>query len=161
LSDAEISLEQIFIDALGDLQRATAILNSTLNTAMRLRPGEGNWIISLPDDDLILLDALCVRFGRCQDLIGPCLRALAFLESSSPKSYEAILVDMNNRGIIPSIDNWRLQRALRNEGVHVYLTDGEILSEYYAAIIEHGPDVASYAERIRSYAHCHFGIFER
>jgi hypothetical protein len=91
LSDAEISLEQIFIDALGDLQRATAILNSTLNTAMRLRPGEGNWIIPLPDDDLILLDALCVRFGRCQDLIGPCLRALAFLESSSPKNYETIL----------------------------------------------------------------------
>jgi len=111
LSNAEISLEQIFIDALGDLKLATAILNSTLNTAMRLSPGEGNWIISLPDDDLILL------------------------------------VDMNNRGIVPSIDNWRLQRAL--------------LSKYYAAIIEHGPDVASYAEHIRSYAHCHFGIFER
>jgi len=159
LSDPETSLGQILIDALSDLQRAAAILSSTLNAATRLRPVKGNWIISLSEEDLILLDALCVRFGRCQDLIGPCLRALAFLDSSSPKSYEAILINMNERGVVPSLDNWRLQRALRNEGVHVYLTDGEVLSEYYAAIIEHGPEVASYAVRIQSYAHNRFGLF--
>jgi hypothetical protein len=161
VSGPEASLRQIFIDALEDLQRATTILSSTLNKATRLQPGEGNWIISLPDEDLILLDALCVRFGRCQDLIGPCLRALAFLESSTPKNYDAILTTMNEHGIIPSLDNWRLQRALRNEGVHIYLTDGEILSEYYAAIIEHGPEVASYAERLRNYAQSRFRLFDR
>lgn len=160
MNEPEGSLKQIFIDALSDLQRATTILSSTLKIAARLQPGEGNWIFSLSDEDLILLDALCVRFGRCQDLIGPCLRALAFLESSTPKSYEAILATMNEQGIISSLDNWRLQRALRNEGVHVYLTDSEILSEYYAAIIEHGPDVASYAERLRNYAQTRFRVFE-
>jgi hypothetical protein len=67
---------------------------------------------------------------------------------------------MNEQGIISSLDNWRLQRALRNEGVHVYLTDSETLSEYYAAIIEHGPDVASYAERLRIYAQARFRVFE-
>jgi hypothetical protein len=160
LNEHEGSLKQIFIDALSDLQRATTILSSTLKIAARLQPREGNWIFSLSDEDLILLDALCVRFGRCQDLIGPCLRALAFLESSTPKSYEAILTTINEQGIISSLDNWRLQRALRNEGVHVYLTDSEILSEYYAAIIEHGPDVASYAERLRNYAQARFRVFE-
>jgi len=152
--------ERIFLDSYADLLRATRILKTTLDRAQQLPPPVGDgWCSNLSDDDLLLLDALCVRFSRCQDLIGPCLRSLAYLENPAPKNYDTILAVMHERGVINLLINWKLQRALRNEGVHIYLSNDESLIEFYAAILHHAVEVARYAEIIRDYAHKSHGFF--
>ncbi|WP_114417781.1 hypothetical protein [Marinospirillum perlucidum] len=83
-------------------------------------------------DNLIAeqLDAFVARFGRLQDTLGDKLlpQLLEFL--GEPKGAAIDNLDKAERfGWIESSENWLLSRQLRNQMIHEYIEDPEVLAD--------------------------------
>ncbi|WP_200238756.1 hypothetical protein [Thiohalocapsa halophila] len=79
----------------------------------------------LTSDRLRILDQLAYRFGKLQDTLG--LRVLpGILDLSEEPFLDATpfaqkLQRLERLGAIPSVDQWRLLRELRNQLAHEYI----------------------------------------
>jgi hypothetical protein len=79
----------------------------------------------LPGDLLKLLDQSAYRFGKLQDTLG--LRVLPGILDLSEEPFAestpfgAKLQRLERLGVIPSVDQWRTLRELRNQLAHEYV----------------------------------------
>jgi hypothetical protein len=79
----------------------------------------------LPSDTLRILDQLAYRFGKLQDTLG--LRVLPGILDLSQEPFAdgtpfaQKLQRLERLGAIPSVDQWRLLRELRNQLAHEYI----------------------------------------
>ncbi|WP_462321305.1 hypothetical protein [Halochromatium sp.] len=95
------------------------------------------------------LDALAVRYARCQDLLAPAMRALARmqLEPKADASFLALHALMQKQGIVTTTADWERQRSLRNAVGHEY-PDSETIADLLNSIHSETPAVLSIVERL-------------
>lgn len=76
------------------------------------------------------VEAFVSRFGRLQDTLGDKLLPL-FLKAAG--EHIGVAIDNLDRaerlGLLPSVDDWMTMRKLRNQMVHEYIEDPNILAE--------------------------------
>ncbi len=85
------------------------------------------------DDDPDLaerVEAFVSRFGRLQDTLGDKLLPL-FLKAAGEQVGVAIdnLDRAERLGLLPSVDDWMTMRRLRNQMVHEYIEDPQVLAD--------------------------------
>lgn len=95
------------------------------------------------------LDALAVRYARCQDLLAPAMRALARaqLEPKADASFLALHALMQKQGIVATTADWERQRSLRNAVGHEY-PDPETIADLLNGIHAETPAILSMVERL-------------
>jgi uncharacterized protein with HEPN domain len=104
-----------------------------LKTDMRLFTStiNANWVRQLEyDDDLAeRLDAFVSRFGCMQDTIGDkLLPALLIVLGEKPGAVIDNLDRAERLGFLRSADEWITMRQLRNQMIHEYIEDMEVLT---------------------------------
>lgn len=84
------------------------------------------------DDDPVLaerVEAFVSRFGRLQDTLGDKLVPLFLMAAGEHVGVAIDNLDRVERlGLMPSVDEWMTMRKLRNQMVHEYIEDPEILA---------------------------------
>ena len=139
------------------------VLNQTLQAlrqaASRLRATHGDLTAHFPltparlnamsQIDQERLDALAVRYARCQDLLAPAMRALARaqLEPKADASFLGLHALMQKQGIATTTADWERQRSLRNAVGHEY-PDTETIAELLNGIQADIPAILSMVERL-------------
>jgi len=141
-----------FRESLDLLGRATGNLRFTLERVSRFLPLDAATVQALAPEALERLDALEIRFARCQQMAGQAFKALALLESEPQSRFIDLLALMQKRGLIESIATWDAQRDLRNDIGHVYLPNHADFARFHNALAEAAPGVAAYAGRLAAYA---------
>lgn len=80
-------------------------------------------------DEAERVDAFVGRFGRLQDTLGDkLLPAYLIAEGESPGTALDRVDRAERLGLLPSADDWFAMRKLRNQMVHDYIEDPEILA---------------------------------
>jgi len=81
-------------------------------------------------DEAERVDAFLSRFGRLQDTLGDkLLPAYLAAEGERPSTAMERLDHAERLGLIPSADEWFTVRKLRNQMVHEYMEDPEVLAK--------------------------------
>lgn len=100
-------------------------------------------------DEAERVEAFVSRFGRLQDTLGDKLLPL-FLKAAGEQV--GIAVDNLDRaerfGLVPSVDDWLAMRKLRNQMVHEYIEDPEILASALQSGHEFVPTLRSVADNL-------------
>jgi hypothetical protein len=96
------------------------------------------------------IDAFVSRFGRLQDTLGDkVLPSLLKLLGERPGAFVDNLDRAERLGWIDSVDEWMSMRQLRNQMVHEYIEDLQILTDALNAAHDFVPNLLLCAERIR------------
>lgn len=95
-------------------------LGYTLARCQGVLPQDGG-LSAVPEDLLERLNALAVRFARCQELTGTLLRSEAILLGIQFDDYPKLLDTLRKHGLHLSIGEWQVLRELRNDVGHIYL----------------------------------------
>ncbi len=96
------------------------------------------------------IDAFVSRFGRLQDTLGDkVLPSLLKLLGERPGAFVDNLDRAERLGWIDSVDEWMSMRQLRNQMVHEYIEDLQILTDALNAAHDFVPSLLLCAERIR------------
>lgn len=113
-----------------DLARAvidqTEKLADSLRTAMGLlaplRPVTGERLARATDEETALIDAFALRFARLQDMLGQKVFRAALTADLAPipSSTIDLLGEVERRGILDSVERWKILRDLRNGMTHDY-----------------------------------------
>ncbi|HET7313244.1 MAG TPA: hypothetical protein VFJ08_02715 [Salinisphaera sp.] len=81
-------------------------------------------------DEAERVEAFVGRFGRLQDTLGDkLLPAYLSAEGESPGTALDRLDRAEQLGLLPSADEWLAMRKLRNQMVHEYIEDSNILAD--------------------------------
>ena len=154
-------VDQRYLPALREatqtLDRAAENLRFTLERVSNLIPITLAGLALISPADRERLDALAVRYSRCQQMVGSAFKSLALAEAEPQSRFIDLLALMQKRGLLESIDVWDRQRALRNDIGHLYLTSDNDFVDFYNTLARTAPDVIAYAQRMRQYA-LHVGI---
>lgn len=111
----------VLVEVFSEAYRTAVNLMSSLDRLRGRFPLSAEELEHLDEDDKDRLDAFRVRFTDLQDVLGSKLfRSVLYLEEEEPGSMLDILHQMEKRGLIPSVDNWRGLRDVRNLLVHDY-----------------------------------------
>jgi hypothetical protein len=150
-----VSGESKYLSAFGDanqaLQSAAQNLRFTYSRIRTWLP-EGRPVpTGLSSDKCEQLDALAIRYARCQQMAGQAFKALALLEAEPQERFIDLLALMVKRGLVESIETWNRQRDLRNDAGHIYLATEKDFADYYTSLLAAAPGVAAYAERLTAY----------
>ena len=127
--DADIAA--LFIANYREALRAAHSLAVSIERTAGLFPMDGHALEILGEDAREKLDAFRVRFSSLQDLLASKLfRGILLLEEEEmPQSMLDILNAMEKREVIPSFDDWKNLRDLRNAFMHEYPDQLEICAD--------------------------------
>ena len=105
---------------------------------------------SLEEEEYDALETLTSRFARVSDmLLQKIFRSIDQLELESGGTLLDALHRAEKRGLIDSVDQFRLIRELRNEIAHEYALDE--LRKLFKPVLEQTPLLFTIMDRIRSY----------
>ena len=83
------------------------------------------------------VEAFISRFSRVQDTVGDKLLPLWLkIQGEKVGSFIDNLDKAERLGVLPSVDTWMMLRQLRNQLVHEYIEDMEILTSAMQAVYE-------------------------
>ena len=104
----------------------------------------------LSEEDYDALETLTSRFARLSDMIlQKAFRGIDRVELESGGTLLDVLARAEKRGLIESLEQFRLLRELRNEIAHEYaLAD---LVELFRSVKEQAPALFEIVDRIRAY----------
>ncbi len=146
--------EQEFLLRLSHIDRAGTNLAFSLGLLPPIFPLDSPSFGGLDRKVLHDLDGLAERYSRFQDLLGPAFRTLALIEQEprSMDSFLSLLSLMEKRGIVPDLEQWAIERELRNTASHGYLSEEEDWIEFYNLLVQQSPRVLDYRDRLFLYA---------
>ena len=110
----------------------------------------------LASDTLRILDQMAYRFGKLQDTLG--LRVLpAILDLSEEPfpdgtPFAQKLQRLERLGAIPSVDQWRLLRELRNQLAHEYIDAPSLKAAALTRFIDGIEDMLAVWRHVSAYA---------
>ena len=95
------------------------------------------------------LEAFVSRFGRLQDLIGDKLLPALLMATAEPTGTTIDNLDRAEKlGWLDSVDDWLVIRKLRNQMVHTYIEDLDILGDALTAGHQFVPTLVDTANRL-------------
>ena len=102
------------------------------------------------EDDYDALETLTSRFARVSDMIlQKMFRSIDRLELEDGGTLLDALNRAEKRGLVESVDQFRLMRELRNEIAHEYSLDE--LQELFTSVLEYTPMLFTTIDHIRVY----------
>lgn len=140
---------QVLEQALQALRQAASRLRATHGDLAGHFPLTSARLSAMGQIDQERLDALAIRYARCQDLLAPAMRALARaqLEPKADASFLALHALMQKQGIVGTTADWERQRSLRNAVGHEY-PDAETIADLLNGIHAEVPGILGIAERL-------------
>jgi hypothetical protein len=146
-------LAALFVANLGEAKRVGTNLSTSLQRTAHLFPLDGTSLEALDDDGKERLDAFRVRFADLQDLLsGKVFRSLLILEEERPVSQLDVLNAMEKRGIIPSYQEWKRLRDLRNTFMHDYPEHANERAEALSLAVEGARQLLAVLNGVGKYA---------
>ena len=110
----------------------------------------------LSEEEYDALETLTSRFARLSDMIlQKAFRGIDRVELESGGTLLDVLARAEKRGLIESVDQFRLLRELRNEIAHEYAL--EDLTELFRSVKEQAPALFQIVDRIRAYCEQYAG----
>lgn len=105
---------------------------------------------NLVEEEYDALETLTSRFARVSDmLLQRAFRSIDRAELEEPGSLLDVLARAEKRGLIESVEQFRLVREVRNEVAHEYAL--EELRELFQSVMELTPVLFAVAERTEAY----------
>lgn len=115
------NLANLFLLNFNEAYRSAGLLQSSYARIASLMPLKGSRLSTLSEEEVDRLDAFRVRYSDLQDSLGnKIFRTLLLLEEESPGSNLDILNKMAKRRVIPSFEEWKTLRGIRNLFSHDY-----------------------------------------
>ncbi|WPL19902.1 hypothetical protein Thiowin_05051 [Thiorhodovibrio winogradskyi] len=144
---------QVLEQALQALRQAASRLRATHGDLTAHFPLTSARLNAMSQIDQERLDALAVRYARCQDLLAPAMRALARaqLEPKADASFLVLHALMQKQGIVATTADWERQRSLRNAVGHEY-PEAETIADLLNGIQAEIPAILSMVERLSQVA---------
>lgn len=124
-------------------ERAARRLEQSLTACAPLFPADAAAYEALDGLALERLDALGVRYARCQELLGKALRSCAAAWGAPTKSFSAMIDGLRGEGLVLPITDWTTLRGLRNTVGHAHLTSSADFAAYFKEIAAHGPNLVA------------------
>ena len=104
----------------------------------------------LKEEEYDALEAFASRFARVSDMVVQrTFRGIDRVELEEPGSVLDVLARAEKKGLIESVEQFRLIREVRNEIAHEYLL--EELGELYQSVKQYTPKLLCSVEKIRAY----------
>ncbi len=135
-------------------------LGYTLGRCQGVLPHGVAALSRISEEHLERLDALAVRFARCQEFTGTTMRAEAILLGEAFEDYPKLLDALRKRGLRVSIGEWQVLRDLRNDVGHAYLGTDEEFFDFYREVLQHAPSLIESACRMYDHAVTDLGFAE-
>lgn len=158
-SSFDRKLAALFLANCGEAERAAENLRISLSRTAHLLPLDGATLEILDEDARERLDAFRVRFSDLQDLLsGKIFRGLLILEEEKPISQLDVLNAMEKRAIIPSFQEWKRLREIRNAFTHDYPAHANDRAEALTLAVEGALELLAVWDRVGGYATDHFGL---
>ncbi len=124
------NLAALFLMNFKESYRSGKLLVASRQRIERLIPLNISKMKNLSIDDLDMLDAFRVRFCDLQDSLGSkTFRSLLMLEEEDCETQLDIINKMDKRKIIPSFQDWKKLREIRNLFSHEYPDSDEQRAE--------------------------------
>lgn len=142
----------LLIDALESLRRAAFRLQESLTACALLFPADDAAYEALDEIALIQLDALGVRYARCQELLGKALRSCATVCGVPTDSFSLMLDGLRREGLIMPNLRWTALRGLRNITGHVYLMSSQDFVGHFTEIARQGPSLIAAVAALTAFA---------
>jgi len=128
------------------LHRMKVYLDYSLAQTLPLMP-ISDWRALTPEQHETLA-AFRVRFSDFQEQLGKTMRAIAREEEQNTEPFSVVLLYMTKLGILDSVEQWKLIRALRNAVNHEYEENTERLSEFFQELTQATPALYLWLGRI-------------
>lgn len=152
-------LAAVFVANMREARRAATNLRTSLRRTASLFPLDGVTLEAMDEDGKERLDAFRVRFADLQDLLaGKIFRGLLLLEEEKPLSQLDILNAMEKRAIIPSFENWKRLRDIRNTFMHDYPEHSEERAEALTLAVGGARELLAVLDRVADYAADRIGV---
>lgn len=98
------------------------------------------------------LAAINERFGKLQDLLATTMRHLCLLNGEDAGSFLRVASFCAKEGILKSLDDWQVSRALRNRAAHAYGTDYSETAGHFNAMHAQIPLLTATVVRLSAYS---------
>ncbi|HEY0834148.1 MAG TPA: hypothetical protein VGE72_09600 [Azospirillum sp.] len=148
----------IVIEECRNLIKAAGHLRYSFEGAAERLPTDRRQLAAMSSGDLERLDALAIRFGRCQDMAASTLRSIATYKDLSVDSFPRLLDELRRNGLHLAVEDWSRMRKVRNTVVHDYPKHVDELFEAYEDLVKLTPLLMSSVERIHEYVISDVGI---
>ncbi|HYH23282.1 MAG TPA: hypothetical protein VD995_32105 [Azospirillum sp.] len=142
---------EIVVEECRNLIKAAGHLRYSYEGVLERLPADRQQFAAMPSGDLERLDALAIRFGRCQDMAASTLRSIATYQDLAVDSFPRLLDDLRRHGLRIEPEDWSRMRKLRNTVVHDYPKHEDELVNAYEDLIKLTPALLSAVEQIRAY----------
>jgi predicted nucleotidyltransferase len=142
----------LLADALQSLRRAVFRLEESLSACAPLFPADDAAYESLDEIALIQLDALGVRYARCQELLGQTLRSASAFLGAPSAPFQVMLDGLRQEGLTLPVRAWEETRALRNANGHVYLMSSQDFVGHFTEIARQGPSLIAAVAALTAFA---------
>jgi hypothetical protein len=153
------ALAALFLANYREGLRAARNLRISLERTADLFPLDGAALEDLGIEGRERLDAFRVRFADLQDLLaGKLFRSLLMLEEESPASQLDVLNAIEKRAIIPSFQEWKRLRNIRNAFTHDYPEHVNERAEALTLAVGGARELLAVLDRLGAYAVNHLGI---
>jgi hypothetical protein len=134
------------------------ILNEGLADTAKWLPLSNGKLIE--KEMLRILDQIAYRFAKLQDTMGEKVMPLILELAQESVSANATFVEKLNRleriGAIPSADEWKKFRVVRNALAHDYPDDPELRTSAVNRFLEGALNLSSFFQFVRQYVAVHF-----
>jgi len=139
--------------------RAAGNLRVSLRRTQTLFPIAAQTLESLDEEAKERIDAFRVRFADLQDLLaGKLFRGLLRLEEEPALSQLDVIHAMEKRAIVPSFDDWKQLRVIRNAFMHEYPEEAAERAEALNLAQTGAIGLIETLARLRAYAVGHIGL---
>jgi hypothetical protein len=142
---------EIVVEECRNLIKTAGRLRYSFDGAAERLPMDRRQLAAMPSADLERLDALAIRFGRCQDLAASTLRSIATYQDLPVDSFPRLLDELRRNGLHLAPEDWSRMRKLRNMVVHDYPKHDDELVDAYGDLVKLAPVLMATVERIRAY----------
>jgi hypothetical protein len=134
------------------LLRAAARLEESLQCCAPLIPADAAAYDALDGVALMQLDALGVRYARCQEMVGKTLRCIAIIVGAPASPFQVMLDGLRREGLVLPVRAWEETRALRSITGHAYLSKIDDFVKHYQEAARLGPLVVDTARQTNAFA---------
>ena len=134
-------------------------LEVSLRRIKAISPFDSVKLQNLSEDEVMVIDAFIMQFGKLQDMLGSKIfKTLVDLSMEKTGTMIDTLNTMDKLCILDDVDSWREIRVARNSVIHDYDLEEQETAQRLNNIINFVPNLFVILERAKSYVKEKFDI---
>jgi hypothetical protein len=134
-------------------------LEVSLERIKSIAPFDNDKLKNLTEDEVMIIDAFIMQFGKLQDMLGnKIFKTLVDLSMEKSGTMIDTLNTMDKLCILDDVDGWRKIRDARNSVIHDYDLEEKETAKRLNNIIDFVPHLFVILERVKKYVKEKFNI---